>query len=481
MVSSAKFLVRGSVWTLANRISVYGFQFLAMLVLARVLCPEDFALMGIVGFIIGISQILIDAGMGAALLKKEDVTDDDYSTLNLFSVGISVSLFIIVATTSPLFEDIFKIKNLELYINVAMTTVVITSFGEVQNVILLRNLKFNILAIISVVSNLIGLGVAVILAIKGFGVWALIAQNILNHFFLVFFEVLYNRYLPKLKFSVESFKYQWNFGRNLLFSQLLSSAYQNLFSLVFPKISTLNFSGLYTQASKIQQIPISTISSVTQAVSFPVMAKIKDENEFHNVNRRYISLVNQFSFPLLIFVAIFSHEIIGVLLGAKWLEASDILSILCVSGIFTIAIYNVRNTFKTIAHTKGVLFIEVTKIVISIIGLVCFYKFGDYIILIIIVLSTFITMIFAMLYLQKVSSYTFRQQLDDFIRPVFASGMPLIPVLLVRCLVLSESYLIISMLLMFTYFVLLYGSYRLFKMESVTYMSIYINKIFKRK
>ena len=434
-------------------------------------------MMGIVTFFIAISQILIDAGMGASLLKKSDMSNEDLSTLSLFSVGCGFIISLIIFIFSPYFETLFNINNLSLYIRVATVSIIISAFGEVQNVLLLRNLKFKQLAVISVIASLLGLIVAILLAINGYGVWALIAQNIVHQFATVIIETIYNKYIPKLLFSHKSFVYQWNFGKNLLASQLLASAYQNLFSLIFPKISTLKFSGLYAQANKIQQIPISTITSVTQAVAFPVMAKIEDIIEFKEVNRKYIAIVNQLSFPLLLFIAIFTKEIIQILFGDQWVEAADILSILSFSGIGIIAIYNVRNTLKSLGYTKSILIIEVIKFIASILFIAIMYHWGDYAILFGLLLSVYVSMFLSMCILSKESNYSLKEQVVDFLEPFAISSITAVPFFVLRYIMPASIWLSILEALIYCFVVVLIYRYR--KMDVYKYLLVCLHKMLK--
>ena len=344
--------------------------------------------------------------------------------------------------------------------------------------LLLRNLKFKQLAVISVIASLLGLIVAILLAINGYGVWALIAQNIVHQFATVIIETIYNKYIPKLLFSHKSFVYQWNFGKNLLASQLLASAYQNLFSLIFPKISTLKFSGLYAQANKIQQIPISTITSVTQAVAFPVMAKIEDIIEFKEVNRKYIAIVNQLSFPLLLFIAIFTKEIIQILLGDQWVEAANILSILCFSGIGIIAIYNVRNTLKSLGYTKSILIIEVIKFIASILFIAIMYHWGDYAILFGLLLSVYVSMFLSMCILSKESNYSLKEQVLDFLEPFAISSITAVPFFVLRYIMPASIWLSILEALIYCFVVVLI--YRCRKMDAYKYLLVCLHKMLNR-
>lgn len=416
----------GAVWSVFNRLSVQGLQFLAMLILARTLSPEDFAIMGIISFFIVISQSIMESGMAGFLLKKKEINEVDYSTLFIFNLTVSLLLYVCCFLLSDKITVYYNVDRLGVYINVAMLAVIISAFGQIQNVILLRNYRFKEISIISIISSFLGLLSAIILAVKECGVWALIFQNIIFQSSIVFFQLCYNRYFPRLTFSLNSFREQWKFGIGLLASHLLTNIYQNIFAMIFPKISSLHFAGLYTQANKIQLLPINLISSVLHSAAFPVLAQIHDSNIFKDLNRRLLKKIYVVSFVILSYVMLFSKRIIYIVLGKQWIDSYYILSILCVSGIFVIVLMVIRNTFKSLALTNYIFYTEIFRIITAFVCLfICLY-WGYYAILLGIVCASFISMLFAMKLLSTKTNYTFKEQIYDILLSILPAFLTIV-------------------------------------------------------
>jgi O-antigen/teichoic acid export membrane protein len=413
--SPNKHLKKGVIWTLLNRTSVIAMQFIAMVVLARFLTPSDFAIVGIAMFFIVISQTLLDSGMGGALLRKKNIEDVDYSTQFIFNMGVGVIMYSLLLIFSKPIASFYNNEELSLIISIIGLSILISAFGKIQNVLLLRELNFKVISIIAIVSSSISLLVAVIMAMKGYGVWALVMQNLINNTLVVLLQFLYNRFFPRMRFSLLSFKEQWSFGSHLLYSQLLNTAYQNVFLLIFPKISSLNFAGLYTQANKIQQIPWNIANSVVSTSAFPVLAKIEDEKLFVQTNKDFTRKVYIVSFAVFFALSVFSKQIIEILLGAQWIDAAPILSILSIGGIGAVAFMLVRNALKSMGITNRIFKIEVFRAVIGIAMLMITFTLGNYYILAGIVFASFLSCIVAMYYLSKVSKFTMKEQVMDFI------------------------------------------------------------------
>ncbi|MFV0398360.1 MAG: lipopolysaccharide biosynthesis protein, partial [Bacteroidales bacterium] len=411
--STSVHLKKGVIWTLLNRFSVVGMQFLAMIVLARFLKPSDFAIMGIAMFFISISEALLDSGMGGSLLRKREVEDIDYSTLFLYNIGVAVIMYLVLIVLSKPISIFYGKDELISIINVIGISIIISGFGKIQNIVLYRELKFKIISIISILSSSIALMVAIFMAIKGFGVWALVIQNLMNNLLVVLFQFCYNRYFPRLRFSTSSFLEQWEYGSHLLYSHLLTTIYQNIFSMIFPKVSSYTFSGLFAQANKIQQIPSSIINSVVQGGAFPILARINDKQEFVNTTKAFNRKAYLISFFVLFALSVFSRQIIAILLGDTWIEAAPILSTLAIGGIGIVISMMVRNTFKSMGLTNSVLRIEIIRALTGMTFLAITFTFGDYYILLGIVFTNFLTGIVAMYFLAIVSTMTFLDQIKD--------------------------------------------------------------------
>lgn len=476
-MNTTRELRNGTIWTSINRFTVVGMQFLAMIVLARQLTPNDFALMGIISFFINISQIILDSGMAGFLVKKKNVSDIDYSTLFIFNVSVSLVVYIMFFLFSKTIASFYRIPELYVLINAAMISIIISAFGQIQNVILLRALRFKTIALISIFSSCIALLIAVLLAIKGYGVWALVWQNIILHATIVLLQFMNNRYFPRLVFSFSSFKKQWDFGVYLFVSQLLSTTYQNIFSMIFPKISSLSFSGMYAQANKIHLLPVSFVSSVLQSAAFPVLAKINDEEKFKSENRKYCRKIYTISFAVLFFMALFSKELIYFVLGEKWISSYHILSILSIGAVATVVITFVRITFKSRGLTRQIFQVELFRIVFAVFFLLLFLHSGDYLILVGIVCSQFFTMIVAMTILSRKSIYSIKEQIRDVcfsILPIILASSSL---LMINIYIGPDSFLAFLLMSILYLFLILLGGYILKNREIISVIMLVLKYV----
>lgn len=456
--STNKHLRKGVIWTLINRTSVVVMQFIAMIVLARFISPADFAIMGIAMFFISISQTLLDSGMGGSLLRKQKVEDADYSTLFLYNMGVGTLMYLFLLLSAEYLAVFYNYEELSFIINVIGVSIVISAFGKIQSIILYRELKFREISIISIISSAIALLIAVIMAINGYGVWALVMQNLINCLFIVVLQFLFNQYFPPLKFSKSSFKEQWNYGSHLLYSQVLSTLYQNIFSIIFPKISTYAFAGLYAQANKIQQVPASIINSVVQGSVFPILAKIEDEQLFIQTNKAFNRKIYIFSFFVLFALSVFSKQFVVLLLGQKWADATPILSILSVGGVGVVVSMLVRNSLKSMGITNDIFKIEIIKSLIGIFFLIVTFLLGSYYILIGMVISNLFSSFISIYYFSKMSKVTVKEQIKDLL----VSLLPIIPSVIISCLFVHFSFFgnvstLFFGLLIYTFFIVLFG------------------------
>lgn len=417
--NTGKHLKKGVIWTFINRTSVLAMQFIAMIVLARFLTPTDFAVVGIALFFMSLSQTLVDSGMGGSLLRKREVEDLDYSTLFIYNMAVGITMYILLLILAKPLASFYRFQELSSVINVIGISIVISAFGKIQNVYLLRELKFKQIATIALVSSSISLLIAIIMAIKGYGVWALVMQHLVNSTLTVLLQFYSNRYFPRLRFSVLMFKEQWEFGSYLFYTHLLDTGYQNIFSLVFPKISSFNFSGLFTQANKIERLPLNMLNSVAHSGIFPILAKIDDEELFMKTNKAITKRTYIPSFTILFALAVFSEQAISLLLGNKWIDAAPVLSILSIGGVFAVISTMVRNSLKSLGMTNKLFKNELLRSAIGIAMLLITFAFGNYYILWGIVFAEFISSIIAMVLLSRVINFTVKEQIMDVIESMY--------------------------------------------------------------
>lgn len=417
-----KNLKLGVLWTVVDRFSVIIMQLIAMLLLARLLNPDSFAILGIALFFINISQVLIDAGMGGSLIKKDKVEDFELSTLFIYNISIAILMYLVIVLLSFYIDEFYNIEGVNEILPVIGISIIISSLGKIQNLMLYREMKFKLLSIISIISSFVALICAILLAYYDYGVWALVYQNVIYASMVLLLQFFYNRYIPKMTFNKTSFKEQWAFGGSLLFSKLINITYNNVFLLIFPKVVSLNFAGYYTQANKIQQIPISITNSIVKGVLFSVMTKIESKRELIIKIRRFSRHAYLIGFTVFMYLANNSHEILMLLLGEKWIGAAEILNILCFvgMGLFIAAIH--KNTFKTIGKTKQIFRYEMVNSVIGLFVLLITFSFGGYAILYGVAISVYLSVL---LFLKNVSNET-QKRLKFYLYDIYISLLPVL-------------------------------------------------------
>ena len=354
------------IWNIISQFGQSGITFLSTIILARILTPDDFGIIGIVSIFIAFSQMMVDSEMGGALLRKKQVDKADYSTLFYYNLIVSLILYGILYCTAPLISDFYGRPQLIEIVRLISLTVIIHAFRVVQRIILFRELKFREYAIINVVSGFISLGSAICLASLGYGYWALVWQQIILAICNVVLMGFYTHFVPSFIFSKESFKYQFSFGISLLGSDTIKTIANNISTNIIAKIASLQFTGYYTQTSRITNFCQSTLGSLMDQSIFPMMAKFDDIGRVRTTYYKILKLVSIALGCVTILFVLFAYQIIYIVLGKEWVEATWMFQLLSLTILPTSIQILCRNIMKTLGNTKIVFYIETVKSLIVI-------------------------------------------------------------------------------------------------------------------
>ena len=363
------------IWNGISLLGSSGVTLLSTIILARLLTPDDFGIVGIVTIFIALSQMMVDSEMGGALLRKREVTRIDYSTLFYYNLVVSLIIYGLLYFSAPLIADFYNRPPLVAIIRVISLTIIIHAFRVVQRIIIFRKLDFKINAIINVVSGLISLCVAVRLAYIGYGYWAIVWQQICSAACMVILMSVNNRFIPVLSISKESFKYQFNFGISLLGSDIIKTIANNISTNIIAKITTLQFTGYYTQTSRLTNFCQSTFGSLMDQSIFPMLAKYNEVSQVRFVYNKILRVITFILLLITVLLITFAYQIIDIVLGKEWVIATPIFRVLSL-GILPASIQILcRNIMKTLGTTRIVFYIETTKsiIVISFLLLASFF------------------------------------------------------------------------------------------------------------
>ncbi len=408
-------LISGLFWSAIERFGQQGIQFIITIIIARILTPADYGLIGMLAIFIAVAQAFVDSGFGSALIQKQDATQTDYSTIFYFNIFMSCICFIILYFSAPLIAAFYNQPILTPITKVMALNIIINSFGLIQNTILTKNINFKTLTKVSLSSIFVSGAIGILLACKGFGVWALVLQAISSNIIRTVSLWFYNKWRPVLAFSFNSLKTLFSYGSKLLASGLLAQIFDNIYKLVIGKQYNANDLGFYSQAKGLQQLPVSNSLTILERVTFPIYSTIqKDTNRLKNAYRKTVKGIIFFNFPLMIGLAILSPQLIRVLLTDKWLPAVPYLQLFCLGAgmIYALSAVNL-NILKVRGRTDIFFYLEVAKKFVIVIAIIFTIKLGVMKMVIGELIASYICFFLNIIYSGRVIKYTVKEQLLD--------------------------------------------------------------------
>ena len=367
----------GFLWQGLERIGSMGSQFLISIILARLLTPNEFGIIAIMMVFITLGYICIDGGFSMALVQKEEVSEQDCSAVFYLNIAMSLLLYLVIFLVAPLIANYYANVAICKYLRVLATVFVIRSFSIVQTALLTKrmlfkfNFRINITAV--VISGISG----VALAFCGCGVWALIAQQMINVFVTGCLLWYFVKWHPILSFSLHSLKVLYSFGWKLLVSGLMNTLYNNLYSLIIGKLFNLDTLAYYNQGRQFPQQGMDVFGSVFGSVIFPGFASIQnDRQRMRSIAERALKAIICVTTPILCCLLVAAKQVVLILLGEKWLPCVPYMRLCCIIFIF----YPMHTLNLQILNACGrsdvFLILEIIKKAQSILMMFITYRFG---------------------------------------------------------------------------------------------------------
>lgn len=340
----------GIMWSGITQFSLQVFRFVVIIILARLLNPEDFGIVGLAALFIGIINIINDLGLSAAIIQRKDLEKAHLSTSFWASVGIAILLWFFSILISPFVADFFQEGLVRPILIVTSAGLVIGSFCVVHKALLQKKLKFKKIAIAEISGAFVSGIASIFLAFNQFGVWSLVYGQLLANFVMVLIFWRLCSWKPGFNFSYRHFKDLFTFGGNVMGSRLLNYIDSNVDYLVVGKLLGKTSLGYYTIAYQLMTFPLHKISMMVTRVTFPIFSTIQDDNDAlrrgYTKTVRYISLI---TFPLLTGMLAVAPEFIIVVFGEKWAPIILPLQILCLAG----ALKSIGTTVGSVLLAKG--------------------------------------------------------------------------------------------------------------------------------
>lgn len=333
--SLKKRTISGIIWSAIERFSLQGVQFIINIVMARLLLPSDYGLIGMLAIFLQVAQVFIDSGFASALVQRKDRTELDYATVFYFNIVIAVAIYLLLFACSPLIASFYRMPALENVTKVISLSLIFNSFSSVYRTKLIIDVNFKTLSKVSLLSAGISGAMGIGMAYSFFGIWALVWQTLLNALLSTVFFYYFFRWKPLLQFSMVSLKKLFHFGSKLLMSSMLHTVYKNLYTIVIGRQFSATELGYYTRSEQFASFPSSNLNSIISRVAYPVFSTIQDDNErLALAYRKYIRYSSFIIFPLMTGLAAVAKPAVILLLTEKWITMVVLLQILCFDWMF---------------------------------------------------------------------------------------------------------------------------------------------------
>lgn len=420
--------ISGVKWSAIGRFSTQGISFIIGLILARLLSPADYGVVGMVGIFFAIAQTFIDSGFGSALIRKTDCSDIDYSTAFYFNAFVGLICCVILSCAAPFIAEFFNTPILADIVVVMSVNMFIGSLSIVQGARLTAAIDFKSQAKISLVTTILSGILGITMAYNGYGVWSLVWQGVFSNILRTICLLFVTRWYPKWQFSRDSFKYLFAFGSKILTASLLHTIYSNMTTLVIGKYYTAKDLGYYSRGESLANLPSTNITSILGSVTYPILSKIQDDDKrLIQVYRKYIAITSMVIFFGMFLLAALAKPLIMTLLTDKWLGSIIYLQVFCFALMFD----HICQLNLNILYVKGrsdlVLRLEVIKKTISISMIIAAIPLGVLAICIARAIYTQIAIVINTYYTGKLFGLGYIQQVKDFFKYIVYSLCAVIP------------------------------------------------------
>lgn len=342
--------VRGTVWSAVERLSVYGATFVVNIVMARLLTPGEYGVVGLLAVFIAVAQSLVDCGFSQALIRKQDRTETDTSTVFWFNIAVGAVLYGVLCAGAPWISAFYHDAAMAPLVRVLSLGVLINSLVVVQRALLTVRIDFKTQAKASFTAAVVSGGLGIGLALAGFGVWAMVWQQLCNYGLNALLLWVLSRWHPRAVFSWSSFRSLFGFGSRLAAAGIIDTLYRNGWPLLLGRFYGAADTGYYTRAHQFSDFPSSNITGILQRVTYPVMCSIGDDRaRLRDVYRRFLRLSAFVVFTLMAGVASVAGPLVELLLGPRWGMCGVILPVLCLQMMW----YPVHSINLNLLQVKG--------------------------------------------------------------------------------------------------------------------------------
>ena len=461
----------GMVWTSMQKFIGMGLSFISGIILARLLTPEDYGCIGMLSIFMLIANTFVDGGFASALIQKKRPKQEDYSTIFFFNLGMSLLMYIILFLAAPFIARFYKMPLLSSVLRVQGLVLIINALSLIQSNQLKKQFLFKKLAIVTLLASFISIVVTIFMAYKGFGVWALVAMNLITAIIPAVVYWLTNKWIPKFVFSKTSFKELFKFGFFMFLTNLINTFCNNIQGLLIGRFYNPATMGYYSKAKSTEELASTSISNTIGQVTYPLYAEYQNDKPLlANAIKRITIVIAYITIPMMFLVILLAKPIFIQLYSDRWLDSVPYFQVLCIAGI-AICLQGVNfNAIAAIGKSKTMFRWTLIK---RSIGL-CFVigglaTFGMKGLLGGMVLQSWLIYMVNALLVDRYIGYKLMKQIKDIMPILFLSAVALVFSYLLAYIVTSLNMYLLAIAQFFLFIAVFFGGSILFKMESYRY------------
>lgn len=409
----------GLIWTFADTFLLRGVSFIATIVIARLLGPSEFGLIGMISVFLAIGTSLVDSGLSSSLIRTQDADDTDFSTVFYLNLGMSFLVYIMLFLAAPYIAGFYNQTILTNVIRLYCFSFLISAFSSIQLAILDKEMQFRKMMLYNIPGVLIGVSVGIALGYLGYGVWSIVWMYLTTQIIQSLVLWSFSKWKPSRTFSKEKMKYHYGFGYKLMLSGLLDTVFKNIYNILIGKFFSVRSLAFYERANTFNEYPVSILTSIIARVSYPLMAKMQMEKErLAAVYQQLLQLTFFITAPLMLGSAAIAKPLFLLVLGTQWLPAVPFFKIICLASmLYPIHAFNI-NVLKVSGRSDLFLKLEILKKIIVVISILIAFQFGIYGLVWSSVITSFLSLIINTHYSSDIINYTTKNQLLDML-PTF--------------------------------------------------------------
>ncbi len=436
MASLKNKTVIGVFWSLLQNIGGKGITFIVTIILARLLTPEIFGLIGMLMIFIRLSEILVQAGFNEALIQKKDTDSEHFSSIFWINTSVSIIIYIILYLAAPGIAKFYDQPILIKLTRILSLVFIINAFSYVQEARLQKEMRFRTLTIVHFPSIIIGGLVSVIMALNNFGVWSLIALQIVTRLAYTVQIWLYSKWKPSFNFNINKARGLFIYGSKLMLSRIINTIFVNSYIVIIGKFFPLSLVGYYQNSNKLVRVPATTFTDALNKVTFSAFSSIQHDNK--RLRNGYRTVTMQAFFwvcPTFIIIAVLAEPLFGLILGKQWIPSVPFFQLLSIYGIlYPLNVLNI-NILNVKGYPGVYLKITIFKNCIRLIGIFLALPYGIWAILSAEAFTVLLIYLLNGYYGGRLIGYFLKDQIID-----------IIPIVLISLVSASIAYFVTSVL-----------------------------------